>query len=217
MRGDIKRPAYSPFEVSDVAEAANLIAAEARAAGCSVQRPFNDCALEGRPTWTAAHSVMWWHVDQERARDRAHDAERDALRARAEAAEADLDALARTVGAAIVAGSLAPGESLTSPPQHAIVSTVNRLRTRAEAAEQRTEAAEAALARARADRALMTGLWLATVPPDVLPTLLPADPGDWDRLAAALDAVDLQASAGSHTAAGRAVIARIVAAAGGAR
>jgi len=87
----------------------------------------------------------------------------------------------------------------------------------ADAAEQRAEAAEAALAQAHADRTLLTGLWLATVPPDVLPTLLPADPGDRDRLAAALDAVDLQASAGSHTAAGRAVIARIVAAAGGAR
>ena len=91
------------------------------------------------------------------------------------------------------------------------------LRTRAEAAEQRAESAETALAQAHADRTLLTGLWLATVPPDVLPTLLPADPGDRDRLAAALDAVDLQASAGSHTAAGRSVIARIVAAAGGAR
>ena len=81
----------------------------------------------------------------------------------------------------------------------------------------RAEAAEVALAQAHADRALLIGLWLATVPPDVLPALLPADPGDRDRLAAALDAVDLQASAGSHTAAGRAVIGRIVAAAGGAR
>lgn len=82
----------------------------------------------------------------------------------------------------------------------------------------RAEAAEAALAQAHADRTLMTGLWLATAPPDVLPTLLPTDPGDRDRLADALDAVDLQASAGSHTAAGRAIIARIVAeTAGGAR
>ena len=85
------------------------------------------------------------------------------------------------------------------------------LRARAEAAEQRAEAAEAALAQAHADRTLLTGLWLATVPPDVLPALLPADLGDRDRLAAALDAVDLQASAGSHTAAVRAVIGRIVA------
>lgn len=85
----------------------------------------------------------------------------------------------------------------------------------------RAEAAEAALAQAHADRTLLIGLWLATVPPDVLPTLLPADPGDRDRLASALDAVDLQVSAGSHTAAAREVIGRIVRAvaemAGGAR
>jgi hypothetical protein len=84
------------------------------------------------------------------------------------------------------------------------------LRTRAEAAEQRAEAAEVALAQAHADRTLMTGLWLATAPPDVLPALLPVDPGDRDRLAAALDAVDLQPSAESHTAAARAIIGRIV-------
>ena len=91
------------------------------------------------------------------------------------------------------------------------------LRTRAESAEQRAEAAEIALAQAHADRTLLAGLWLATVPPDVLPTLLPADPGDRDRLVAALDAVDLQSGTASHTAAVRAVIGRIVAAAGGAR
>ena len=170
MGSDIKRPAYLPLEASDVADAANLIAAEARAADRTVLRPFNGSTLEGRPTWTAAHTVMWWHVDQERARDTAHDTEHDALR------------------------------------------------TRAEAAEQRAKAAEAALAQARADRTLLAGLWLATVPPDVLPTLLPADPGDRDRLAAALDAVDLQSGTESHTAAVRAIIARIVAeTAGGAR
>ena len=92
------------------------------------------------------------------------------------------------------------------------------LRARAEAAEQRAESAEVALAQAHADRTLLAGMWLATVPPDALPALLPADPGDRDRLAAALDAVDLQASAESHTAAVRAIIARIVAEmAGGAR
>jgi hypothetical protein len=99
-----------------------------------------------------------------------------------------------------------------------IAARLGAFRTRAEAAEQR---AEAALAQARADRTLLIGLWLATVPPDVLPTLLPADPGDRDRLASALDAVDLQVSAGSHTAAAREVIGRIVRAvaemAGGAR
>ena len=73
----------------------------------------------------------------------------------------------------------------------------------------------AELAQARADRALLAGLWLGTVPHDVLPALLPTDPTDRDRLAAVLDAVDLQASEAAHIAAGRAVIARIVAEMGG--
>lgn len=186
----------------------------------------------------------------------------DDLRTRAEAAEAQAkqsaeahDFLAHQVGAAAIAATLAPGESLAHKPGETplfIVGVVERLVARTHAAEataarlnaanvrlmrrlavalgvwrgsadslaamgRRVEAAEAALAQAHADRTLMTGLWLATAPPDVLPALLPADPGDRDRLAAALDAVDLQASAGSHTAAGRSVIARIVAAAGGAR
>lgn len=100
MGSGIKRPAYTAYEVSDVAEAANLIAAEARAADRTVRRPFSGSTLEGRPTWTAAHSVMWWHVDQERARDRAHDAERDALRARAEAAGQRAEAAEREVAQA---------------------------------------------------------------------------------------------------------------------
>lgn len=117
----------------------------------------------------------------------------------------------------------APGDEATAAELFAmedlpmIVEQLRSFRTRAEAAEQRAESAEIALAQAHADRTLLIGLWLATVPPDVLPTLLPADPGDRDRLASALDAVDLQTSAGSHTAAGRAIIARVVAAAGGAR
>ena len=89
------------------------------------------------------------------------------------------------------------------------------LRARAEAAEQRAEAAEAALTQARADRTLMAGLWLVTVPPRELPALLPTDQGDRDRLAAALDAVDRQPGAEARIAAGRAVIARIVAETGG--
>lgn len=63
------------------------------------------------------------------------DGEVERLRARAEAAEADLSTLAATVGAAVVASALAPGESLSAAPQHIIVSTVNRLRARAEKAE----------------------------------------------------------------------------------
>ena len=89
------------------------------------------------------------------------------------------------------------------------------LSARAEAAEQRAEAAERELAQARADRTLMAGLWLGTVPHDVLPALLPTDQGDRDRLAAALDAADRQTGAEARTAAGRAVIARIVAETGG--
>ena len=96
-----------------------------------------------------------------------------------------------------------------------LLAEVDALRTRAEAAEQRAEAAERELAQARADRTLMAGLWLGTVPHDVLPALLPTDQGDRDRLAAALDAADRQTGAEARTAAGRAVIARIVAETGG--
>lgn len=84
------------------------------------------------------------------------------------------------------------------------------LRARLTAAEAALAAAQAELAQARADRTLMTGLWLGTIPHDVLPALLPADLDSRDRLTAALDAVDLQPSAEARTAAGRAVVARIV-------
>ena len=58
--------------------------------------------------------------------------------AEVERLRADLDALARTVGQAVVASSLAPGETLIDPIPHIIVSTVTRLR--AEALGQRAEA-----------------------------------------------------------------------------
>jgi hypothetical protein len=204
MGSDIKRPAYLPLEASDVADAANLIAAEARAADRTVLRPFSGSTLEGRPTWTAAHTVMWWHVDQERARDKAHDTERDALHTRAEAAEQRAEAAEAALAAALDDVELERGR-------------VEALEGCVAVRNEALDDAHAELAQARADRALLIGLWLATVPPDVLPALLPADPGDRDRLAAALDAVGLQSGTGSHTAAGRSVIARIVAAAGGAR
>ena len=51
---------------------------------------------------------------------------------------ADLDALSRAVGQALVASSLAAGETLADPIPHIIVSTVTRLR--AEALGQRAEA-----------------------------------------------------------------------------
>ena len=111
----------------------------------------------------------------------------------------------------------APGDEATAAELFAmedlplIVEQLRSFRTRAEAAEQRAESAEIALAQAHADRTLLIGLWLATAPPVVLPALLPADQGDRNRLAAALDAVDLQSGTESHTAAVRAVIGRIVA------
>lgn len=83
------------------------------------------------------------------------------------------------------------------------------------AAEAEVARLRAELAQVQTDRALMAGLWLITVPHDVLPTLLPTDQGDRDRLAAALDAADRQTGAEARTAAGRAVIARIVAEMGG--
>ena len=60
------------------------------------------------------------------------------LRAEVERLRADLDALARAVGQAVVASSLAAGETLADPIPHIIVSTVMRLR--AEALGQRAEA-----------------------------------------------------------------------------
>lgn len=80
--------------------------------------------------------------------------ENRALRAEIQAAKADLDALTRIVSQAIVASSLAPGWSVTNPPQHAIFTAVERLRARAEAAEARA-------AQAEADARLMAGLAFA--------------------------------------------------------
>lgn len=92
----------------------------------------------------------------------------EALRARAEAAEADLaaargdlSALTATVGAAVVASALAPGESLSAPPQHVIVSTVNRLRARAETAEAEGARLRAALEQAQDDAEFERGRVIA--------------------------------------------------------
>lgn len=85
------------------------------------------------------------------------------------------------------------------------------------AAEAEVARLRAELAQVQTDRALMAGLWLITVPHDVLPTLLPTDQGDRDRLAAALDAVDLQPSGAARIAAARAVVERVAAQGGGAR
>lgn len=77
----LRRPAYDPLEVRTVADAANLIAQEARDAGCPVQRLFNDTLLEGRPDWTAAHTVMWWHVGYEQKRMKGFEKEINRLNA----------------------------------------------------------------------------------------------------------------------------------------
>ena len=61
-----------------------------------------------------------------------------ALCGEVERLRADLDALSRAVGQALVASSLAAGETLAEPIPHIIVSTVTRLR--AEALGQRAEA-----------------------------------------------------------------------------
>lgn len=91
------------------------------------------------------------------------------------------------------------------------------MQTEADRLRAELEQTRAALEQARADRDLLAGLWLATVPPDVLTEMLPADRDSRNLLAAVLASVDLQPSAAAHTAAGRAVIERIVADAGGAR
>ena len=63
-----------------------------------------------------------------------------ALVAEVERLRADLDALSRAVGQAVVASSLAAGETLADPIAHVIVWTVTRLR--AEALGQRADNAE---------------------------------------------------------------------------
>ena len=62
------------------------------------------------------------------------------IRAEVERLRADLDFLARAVVQAVVASSLAAGETLVDPIPHIIVSTVTRLR--AEALGQRADNAE---------------------------------------------------------------------------
>lgn len=92
-----------------------------------------------------------------------------------------------------------------------------RLLSRAETAEAEVARLTVALAQARADRDLLAGLWLATAPMDMLTETLPADRDSRNLLAAVLAEVDLHPNGAAHTDAGRAVIERIVADAGGAR
>ncbi len=114
------------------------------------------------------------------------------------------------------------GQPQRRPPQpgdrvyvHVPLAEYDALRARAEAAEQRAEATEAALAQTRSDRDLMTGLWLATAPMDMLTETLPADRDSRNLLAAVISELDLHPTGAAHTDAGRAVIERIVAEMGG--
>lgn len=79
----------------------------------------------------AAENGYSWSVSPDEA---------GALVAEVERLRADLDALTRAIGQAVVASSLATGETLADPIPHIIVSTVTRLR--AEALGQRADNAE---------------------------------------------------------------------------
>lgn len=79
----------------------------------------------------AAENGYSWSVSPDEA---------GALVAEVERLRADLDALARAIGQAVVASSLATGETLADPIPHIIVSTVTRLR--AEALGQRADNTE---------------------------------------------------------------------------
>lgn len=56
----IVRRAYEWTEAQHVADACNLIAAEAQREGREVCRPFNGVMLEGRPGVSAAHTLSEW-------------------------------------------------------------------------------------------------------------------------------------------------------------
>jgi hypothetical protein len=65
----IIRPAYTWSEAKDVAEAADLIAAEAEREGREVHRPFVGFMLEARPGVSAAHTLSWWYYQEGRVRE----------------------------------------------------------------------------------------------------------------------------------------------------
>jgi hypothetical protein len=101
----------------------------------------------------------------------AAEAERDALRVRAEAAEAkakqaadDHDFLARQIGAAAIASTLAPGESLVHKPGETpffLIGVVERLVARAHAAEATAARLNAANVRLMRRLAPAMGAWKA--------------------------------------------------------
>ena len=65
----IVRPAYEWSEAGHIADACNLIAAEAEREGRVVRRPFNGFMLEGRPGTSAAHTMSRWYYQEGRARE----------------------------------------------------------------------------------------------------------------------------------------------------
>lgn len=65
----IVRPAYDWSEAQHVADAADLITAEAEAEGCEVHRPFNGAPLEARPGRSATNVLAGWYYETARARE----------------------------------------------------------------------------------------------------------------------------------------------------
>jgi len=119
------------LNVVDAAQRAIDVADSVRDAGCTPITVVDigylrDLLAEVRRLTTEADTMREW-------------AERAAADENANAA--GLERLAHNVGAALVAASLAPGESLADPPAHAIVSAVDRLRRERDEARNRESAA----------------------------------------------------------------------------
>lgn len=68
-KAPIIRPAYEWNEAQHVADAANLVTAEAEREGREVHRPFNGIMLEGRPGTSATHTLSWWYYQEGRLRE----------------------------------------------------------------------------------------------------------------------------------------------------
>jgi hypothetical protein len=102
MQGDaiVRRPAYEMSLRSGLAEAANMLAAEAAAERRTIERPFNGLAMKAWPGITGAQVVVDWQYDLGCRRETKQRAERDALRARAEAAEQRAEAAEAALAAA---------------------------------------------------------------------------------------------------------------------
>lgn len=82
----VSRPEYELHMRAGLAEAASLLAAEAAAQQVTIERPFNGLRMRARPGATGAQVVVDWYYDLGCARETRQRQERDALRARVEAA-----------------------------------------------------------------------------------------------------------------------------------